>query len=335
MSMENARKVLTVALRMQGSSEGLTLEDIQEIQNCSRSTAERLRNIIVELFGQAVGTRGEDNRIRWRIPPDRGIAAIPINADELVLLNTLVLRARQDGFTDQAEALQGAISKLLALATPKTLATVEADLDALIHAEGLASRPGPHQTIDPGILGDLRQAIKGCNVVNLTYHSLGNDAVSFGLSVHPYGFLYGHRHYLVAYNPYAHSQGYHLFALSRIEAVDIQPENFLRNPTFDIHQFARRSFGTFQEDPYDVVWRVQKERVAEAKTYQFHPDQVFEDREDGSLIIRFTAGGLREMCWHLFTWNGAIEIIEPPELVDEMREQLRLAKQSLPRRPKP
>ena len=36
--------------------------------------------------------------------------------------------------------------------------------------------------------------------------------------------------------------------------------------------------------------------------------------QDGSLIVRFRAGGLQEMAFHAFTWNGHLEVLEPPEL---------------------
>lgn len=64
----------------------------------------------------------------------------------------------------------------------------------------------------------------------------------------------------------------------------------------------------------DVVWRVRPNAVDDARDWMFHPTQTMEDQPDGSLIIRFRAGGLLEMCWHLFTWGGAIEVVEPPEL---------------------
>jgi predicted DNA-binding transcriptional regulator YafY len=32
------------------------------------------------------------------------------------------------------------------------------------------------------------------------------------------------------------------------------------------------------------------------------------------LTVRFHAGGMQEMCWHLFTWGTAVVVIEPEEL---------------------
>ena len=39
-----------------------------------------------------------------------------------------------------------------------------------------------------------------------------------------------------------------------------------------------------------------------------------EDQPDGSLIVRFRAGGVREMAWHLFTWGNTVRIIKPARL---------------------
>ena len=43
----------------------------------------------------------------------------------------------------------------------------------------------------------------------------------------------------------------------------------------------------------------------------FHPDQAIESNDDGSLTVRFEAGGIDEMCWHLFTWGESVTIQEP------------------------
>jgi predicted DNA-binding transcriptional regulator YafY len=39
-----------------------------------------------------------------------------------------------------------------------------------------------------------------------------------------------------------------------------------------------------------------------------------EREADGSLLVKFRAGGAREICWHLFTWGEGVEILEPDEM---------------------
>ena len=50
----------------------------------------------------------------------------------------------------------------------------------------------------------------------------------------------------------------------------------------------------------------------------FHPTQRLEPGRDGSIVVRFRAGGLREMAWHLFTWGPSVEVLEPPALRREL-----------------
>jgi predicted DNA-binding transcriptional regulator YafY len=42
--------------------------------------------------------------------------------------------------------------------------------------------------------------------------------------------------------------------------------------------------------------------------------QSTEREADGALSVRFRAGGMQEICWHLFTWGAAVTVIEPEEL---------------------
>ena len=86
--------------------------------------------------------------------------------------------------------------------------------------------------------------------------------------------------------------------------------------------FAEQSFGVFQEGVEDIVLRVRPAAAARAKAYLFHPTQVLEPQPDGGLIVRMTAGGLLELCWHLFTWRGEIEVVGPERLKAVMAEEL-------------
>jgi predicted DNA-binding transcriptional regulator YafY len=74
---------------------------------------------------------------------------------------------------------------------------IEPDLAALSEAEGLALRAGPRPAIPNSLFATLRTAIKSCRKVSFAYRSRmsGKDDTR---TVRPVGFLYGHRHYLVA-----------------------------------------------------------------------------------------------------------------------------------------
>ena len=59
-------------------------------------------------------------------------------------------------------------------------------------------------------------------------------------------------------------------------------EAFTRDPDFDLEAYARRSFGTFQEKPVDVVLRFTAEAKRDAAAFLFHPGQTVEENADGT-----------------------------------------------------
>ena len=115
---------------------------------------------------------------------------------------------------------------------------------------------------------------------------------------------------------------YRLFSLANISAVDLTEFSFPRRGDFSLAEFARRSFGVFQEAPISVVLRFAPEAAEDAARWLFHPSQSMTCGKDGSITIRFRAGGMQEMCWHLFTWGTAVTVAAPKELRIRLAELL-------------
>jgi len=104
--------------------------------------------------------------------------------------------------------------------------------------------------------------------------------------------------------------------LPNIISVRPTDEFFERDPSFDLDGFAQQSFGVFHEEPVQVAWKFSPTAAADAKDFIFHPSQSHEELKDGSLVVRFKAGGMLEMCWHLYCWGDQVEVLEPKQLAD-------------------
>lgn len=76
----------------------------------------------------------------------------------------------------------------------------------------------------------------------------------------------------------------------------------------------------FQEEPIDVVLRFAPEAADDAAHWVFHPSQVLEREVAGALTVRFRAGGMQEVCWHLFTWGTTVTVMTPVELRNRLIE---------------
>ncbi|SDH68174.1 helix-turn-helix transcriptional regulator [Roseospirillum parvum] len=313
MRHEKGENLLHLALEMQAARHGLSLADIERRFGVGRRTAMRMRDAVLRLFPQAEEVPQGDRVRRWRLPSGTLDRLLAVPADELATLESAIKLMEDHNRPLEAATLAGLAAKLKAVMPAAHLRRVEPDLEALLEAEGLACRPGPRPRLDPQVIDTLRQALKAGRAVRLTYGSRRAPEPTTRV-VHPYGFLHGHRHYLVGRQSAPARPEVRLYSFPRITAAEALDLPLERDPDFDLAAFARRAFGVFQEAPQQVVWRFAPSAAEEARSFLFHPDQTLEAQPDGGLVVRFTAGGLLEMAWYLYTWGEAVEVLEPPEL---------------------
>jgi predicted DNA-binding transcriptional regulator YafY len=94
-----------------------------------------------------------------------------------------------------------------------------------------------------------------------------------------------------------------------------------------IGAIAMASFGTFQEEPATCF--ASSRNGNEVATFPIQPTQTQIREPDRSTLVRFRAGGLREMAWHLLSWDGGQKIVAPEELRTRMLELVRKSYLSL------
>ncbi len=325
---EKADNLLQLALEMQAARRGLSLQDIQERFGVGRRTAMRMRDAIMRNFPQALEVDTGDKSKRWRIPSGVLDRMVSFSADELADLETAIQMLKGAGQPDRAERLENMRGKLRALIPPDVARRTEPDIDALLEAEGFAMRPGPRPRVPGSVMIELRDAVKACLKAEIDYRNRRNGKLNTRL-VHPYGFLFGHRNYLVAYHEHPKANKVALFSLSNIEGVRLLDDYFIREPDFRLADFAARSFGVYQQDPYEVIWKFTPDAAKTAAEFEFHPTQEMETAEDGSLIVRFHAASDLEMAWHLYMWGDKVEVLAPDSL-KEMVADYRPAWPALP-----
>ena len=133
--------------------------------------------------------------------------------------------------------------------------------------------------------------------------------------------MYGARHYLIAWC--GEAKDIRTFTLANIKEISLTDEFFERQNGFDLQTYSERSFGVFQDEPVKVRWKFKASIADDVREHMFHPTQTIEELEDGSVIVSFTAAGLHEMCWHLFTWGDDVEVLEPSKLKDQYATMVR------------
>lgn len=312
MAYEKTYDLLDLAIWMQSTREGVSLTDIMQKYDVSRRTAERMRDMIVNKFPQTETIFAENNTKRWYIPQGTLKDFIQFTAEDLSAIETAKTLLLEKQLKDKAMTLDNVINKIRANIKPQVFYKINTDAEALLEAEGFICRPGPKLKIDNQIIATIRHAILECHQIKITYFNKMTGKTSTNI-LDPYGFLYGERnHYLVAH----HSDGYfgdnvHNFILSNIQKVEILDVAFNILPNFNLQKYAEQSFGAFHEEPFDVEWLFDNEVAEEAAQYIFHPTQTMIKNKDGSLTVKFRAGGRLEMGWHLYTWGQHVKVIKP------------------------
>jgi predicted DNA-binding transcriptional regulator YafY len=314
-----AERMLRLARHLAATRTGLTLDEMAEEIGVGRRTVERLRDSLMAMFPQMEWRDDEDRVRRWLLPASTLVGVIAVPAEAVAAVETSARECEARGEAERARLLREASVTLRAMMRPDALRRAEPDIAALMEAEGVAMRPGPRPVVAPGVLATLRRAILGMQPVVVRYMAAEATEAATRILC-PYGIIYGGRGWLVAYVEGLPDM--RLWRLDRIVSVDLVDRVFNRREDFGLAAYAAQSFGVFQEEPIGVVLRFEPWAAEDAAGWVFHPSQTMEREADGGLIVRFRAGGVQEMCWHLFTWGTGVTVFAPEALRVAMAELL-------------
>ncbi len=331
MSYRNAIDLLTIAA-MAASARGVGLEEIGRVLERHYRTAQRVVDALRERFPELEEFKDEESgRTRWRLPRTAIAPLLTPTAEELAALSVAEEMLANGAGADQVKALRLLHAKILALIPDERSRRIEADEDALLLALGHAARPGPRPIGRDAIDAAISTALKGSSRLGIRYRGW-KDVVARDRVIAPHGLLIGARRYVVAVDMEKVGGGIQHFRVDAIEEATVLPGSFVRKDGFDLDEHAQRCFGSYQQESgiHDVAWLFSPEAVPRAEGFQFHPNQIVEKLADGSLLVRFRAAGLLEMCWHLYMWGDSVEVLSPPELADMVAGHRRADFPSMP-----
>ena len=310
-------ELLEIINEMRRPVGGITYAYIMERWGISKKTAERLVKVIEEYFGNHFDViRDVENHRVKRFRLDSTSEMLPpeyLSTEDIQALNAVIKTSQNSKHTERLKELENKLSRVM---QRRTTATEFDNMESTLVAQAASRGPVAKIDYDEGTERKIKDAILRQRVILMKYRG-------YEFTVRPLGLLYGkNNHYLVAVRT-DDPETKRTYVLQRIEYVEPTRERF--NPgDFNIHTFARQSFGVFHEEdgPFDVVWLVKKPAVRDAMRYTFHESQNITHNPDGTMTISMRASGLREMAWHLFTWGGAIIPLAPQRLVDDYRKLL-------------
>ncbi len=318
MRHEKAGQLLDLARRLAASAEGLTLDEMARAIGVGRRTVERMRDALWDLFPNLEELEDPPSK-RFRITGGLDRLFQNPTTEELVELGKAAEALRGAGAPARAEALNSLEAKIRSAMRGAALRKVGPDVEALMRAETIAVQAGPRPFEDEATIAAIRTAIMALQALGFRYD--GGSRPGERRAVTPFGIMFGHNNYLVAAE--LGTEAPRTFRLDRIAELELLDIPAAPPEGFDLQDFAHRSFGIYQGGGQeDVALLITSDRAADALRWRFHPSQTTQPQADGSVIVRFTASGMLELAWHLFTWGASVRVLAPESLRRLMVEEL-------------
>src|SRR6202011_6040321 len=174
MSFEKAQQLLELATFVAARRAGVTLDDVSERFGISRRTAQRILRALEAQFPDTESGFDEDGHKRWRLQTGALRDLLTLTSDELAALDLAIETLERNALGIEANELQSLREKILALVPRNKIARVDTDHEALLEAQGLASRPGPAARIAPEIAAIMSTALKSSQRLRIVYSSRGS-----------------------------------------------------------------------------------------------------------------------------------------------------------------
>ena len=300
--------IIELIILMQSKVAGVSLNDIQEEFDVSRRTAERMRDSVLNLLPQ-VGEIPTDSRVkRWGFINYSMNELVSFSKDEIATLEKL----KQNCDKISKKDLSTITNKIKTL-NQKKLNTLEQEIEFILNCEGYAVKQSPNYKIDLDSISTIREAIRGSFKLSGKY----NDKEKI---LSPLGLLFGEKIYLVAIEDNKGGEPF-TYLLHRFQNLKLTTKKFDSNG-FDLREFAKKSFGVFQGEIYNVKLNFDATAAEDASNYNFHPTQKGKWEKDGSYTVTFKASGDKHIIWNLFKWGDTVKIIAPKELKKKYKEYL-------------
>lgn len=313
--MAKLDRLLSLVHALVDEPEGLTLDNMAQHVGVNRRTAERMRDVIMMHFDLEPISEGRTKR--WRIAGKLGRMFTKPTPIELAALQAEVDGYRRTSQDSQADVLASLLHKIRGALDGATRTRTAPDVEALTKAQRIFIPAGPGIPIPPETLSIAQQAIMAGMMLEFDYRAEGREEAEWRRVI-PYGLVHGAISYLIGKLPEREAPPV-FYRLDRMTCVKVSDRAGIIPADFDIDHWMSKSFGIWRGDEYEIELKAKPEVAELVRQWRFHPQQVLQENHDGSLLIAFRAGGIRELAMHICTWAGSIEPVRPKQLIDELR----------------
>jgi predicted DNA-binding transcriptional regulator YafY len=260
--------------------------------------------------------------------PDYALPLLRLTEGELVALFLAERLMQQYRDSPFANDLASAFNKLTA-ALPE-----EVTIDLAHLSAAYSFRHQPAGTGAARRFRQLARAVREGRQLELVYWSASRDETSRRV-VDPYHLISVEGDwYLVGY---CHlREEVRMFVPGRVRSLRETGEQFDRPADFRISEYLDASFKVVRGDgpAFLVKLCFAPEAARYVRERTWHPSQRLQERRDGRLILTMKVSHLLEVKRWVLSYGAACEVLEPPELREQVEAELRQMQQSYEERTK-
>jgi proteasome accessory factor C len=292
---------------------------LEQHLDCSRATVSRAIGELRDWFGAPIEYSADHNGYRYRRDGDQAIEVpgLWFTAEELralLVLQKVLANAEPRLFDDLLAPLRERLDRLL---THPQLAGDQLSRRVRILGQG-------RRETDPLIFERAAAGLLQRRRLDLRYAGR-RTAEQTARTVSPQRLVhYRDNWYLDAW---CHRrEALRLFALDRIETLTLSDEPAEEIPDDILDDYFATGYGIFAGPPRHIaVLRFTPERARWVAEESWFPGQRGEFREDGSYLLRLPYSESPELVMDILKYGPDVEVLEPAELREEVRERLRRA----------
>ncbi|MCI0540750.1 MAG: WYL domain-containing protein [Verrucomicrobiales bacterium] len=321
-----------ILLRSLGARrQGATLRDLAVEHDVSQKTILRDLELLRSIGFPLMHSTSDHGRRHWKLDGKSGLAQLSFTLEEAAALYLGRQFLEPLAGTDFFHGAQSAFAKIHATLGDAPLRHLEKLAAAFYHTtNGLADYSHKGELTD-----DLVRAIEDRRLTAITYQSLRATEPVTHYDIHPYAIVW-HKQalYLIAHS--CDHNAIRTFKVDRISAAEVQELQFTRPPNFDPRKLLAGSFGIFEGDGPTQTVRIrfsrQVARPVSERTH--HPTQRLLPQPDGTLVAEFDLSSFEELTSWILSWGQHAEVLEPPNLREQIAGTLTAALARCKGRPK-
>lgn len=318
---------------LQRHSSGVTLSDLAGFLKVSTRTVRRyLKEIERDYDLEPVENKGT-GPLRWRIRAGEIPRKIELRRTQAYAL--LAARRVFEPMKGSAvfEEIDMAVAKLLNIARRPGRGPNAGMADARLEDRFLYLPFAPkNYRAKMEEFDDLFQCVSDLKPLSMRYRSAGKNTEE-RITIHPYA--------MVLHKDSIYCVGFHVergeirtFVLDRMRDTEIAHTDRFDLPIgFSIDQYFQGELGIWRaSEKHKVVIDFDAHGAEYARMRMVHPSQRVSPLPGGGARLTMTVGNLTQVTSWVLEWGKRARVVEPPELVDRVREELAGALAHYPKR---